>query len=497
MKCRIVPFLMPVLCALIVSVSSRAFAEDAVIELSLRSCIDRALQENLNLRSATLGLRADYESVIQQRSAFDPYLNIVTSHGDSKTPNTVNYIPVSNTINKTSTVNFELSQKLFTGANWNVGIYSNLSDSNIQTNKNYSSYFGFNLTQPLLRNYGRSVAESGVYQALLTGKMSELDLRNSAESLIYSVESSYWTLVYARKTLDVLRMTVAQAESLLANNEMAHSLGLLTASDVLEAKSGVMARRRDVLDQENAVKSSEDALKNLLHLSTPEDLAKSVVPVDSIPVPEMEIDEGKLSDQALNMRPDYLAAQSAIEQSRIEAAVSKNALLPGLDLNTSYRRNGSGTSLSRNFDMVGEGSAYGWEVGLNFVYPLGNRAAKSAFEKSTIQYNRSTLAKEDLEQSILTDLRAAIRNVRVNRRKIDEMALEVEVNRQKLDQEQERFQNHLSTSYLVLTYQNDLANILNLYNKTLVDYNLSVVKLQQTTGTLLRDLNITIRGRTP
>ena len=85
--------------------------------------------------------------------------------------------------------------------------------------------------------------------------------------------------------------------------------------------------------------------------------------------------------------------------------------------------------------------------------------------------------------------------MKVNREKIDEMALEVEVNRQKLDAEVERLHNGLSTSFLVLTYQNDLTNSLNLYNKTLIDHNMSVVSLQQTTGTLLRDLGITILDR--
>ncbi len=167
-------------------------------------------------------------------------------------------------------------------------------------------------------------------------------------------------------------------------------------------------------------------------------------------------------------------------------------MLPGLDLTTSYRLNGSGATITKNLNTMGAGNSYGWEVDLNLSYPLGNRNAKTAYEKSMINLNKTRLSMEDLEMSIQTDLRAAIRNVKVNRQKIDEMALEVEVNRQKLDQEVERFRNHLSTSYLVLTYQNDLANILNTYNKTLVDYCISVVKLQQTTGTLLRDMHITI-----
>ncbi len=466
--------------------------QEKVMELSLRTCVDRALKENLNLQSAVLGIRSDNLSIIQQRSSFDPSLSFQLTHAESKKPNFVNYIPVNNTDSKTSTANLQLSQLLRTGANWGAGLYSDLSKSNIQVNQNYSSYIGLNITQPLLRNFGRQVVESGIYIASLTGKMTELQVENNALSLIYNVQNSYWNLVYARKTLEVLQIAVAQAESLLANNQMGQSLGLLTINDVLEAKSGVLSRKRDVLDQINTVKTSEDALKYLLHLNSPGDIASSIVPTDSIPMPEIAFDDQKLYEEALAHRPDYLSVKTSAEQNKIQATVARNAMLPGLDLTTSYKLNGSGTSVSKDLNIMSKGNSYGWEVDLNLSYPLGNRNARTAYEKSMINLKKTQLGMEDLEMSILTDLRAAIRNVRVNRQKIDEMALEVEVNRQKLDMEEESFRNHLSTSYLVLTYQNDLATSMNLYNQTLINYNLSVVKLQQITGTLLRDMNITI-----
>jgi outer membrane protein len=467
-------------------------SKDKVMELSLKTCVDRALKENLNLQSALLGLRSDNLSIIQQRSSFDPALSFQLTHAESNRPNFVNYIPVKTTNSKTSTANLQLSQLLRTGANWGAGLYSDLTKSNTQTNQNYSSYIGLNITQPLLRNFGRKVSESGIYIATLTGKMTEMQIENNALSLIYNVQNDYWNLVYARKTLDVLQMAVALAESLLANNQMGQSLGLLTVNDVLEAKSGVLARKRDVLDQMNAVKTSEDALKYLLHFNSSDDISSSIVPTDSIPIPEITFDDQKLYEEALARRPDYLSIRTAAEQNKIQATVARNGMLPGLDLTTSYRLNGSGISVSKDLNVLGTGNSYGWEVDLNLSYPLGNRNARTAYEKSVIALQKTQLSMEDLETSILTDLRAAIRNVRVNRQKIDEMALEVEVNRQKLDMEVESFRNHLSTSYLVLTYQNDLAASLNLYNQTLINYNLSVVKLQQITGSLLRDMHITI-----
>ena len=76
--------------------------------------------------------------------------------------------------------------------------------------------------------------------------------------------------------------------------------------------------------------------------------------------------------------------------------------------------------------------------------------------------------------------------------KLDVATLSIEVNELKLKQEVERFRNHLSTSYLVLEYQKDLANARNLYNKALMDYTMAVIEFQRSKGTLLKDLRVNI-----
>jgi outer membrane protein len=486
-------FLFPalILAAGMCSGASGLTAEENTSEITLRTCIDRALKENLNLKFTSLGVRSDLLSIVQQKSIFDPTLGFLVSQNGSRTSGAP---PSSFVRSNSSAATLQYGKKLSTGGNLGFGVNSEHFDSTIEPSENYSSYLSFNLTQPLLRDFGRKVTESGIYLATFTGDMSRLDLENKAIALVFSVESGYWNLVYARRTLDVLRMSVVQAESLLSYDQNAFGVGLLPSTEVLTAKSGLMAAQRNVLDQMNTVKTAEEQLKYLLHSTAPEDLASTFVPSDSIPIPHANLDEEALFGEALKMRPDYLSNRTAIEQNKLEAVVTKNSMLPGLDLATSYRLNGTGKTIPRNVDSM-NGDMYGWEVDLNLSYPLGNRFAKTAYEKSMIAIRKSRLSAEDLEQSIRIDLRTAIRTVKVNREKIDEMALEVEVNRQKLDAEVERLHNGLSTSFLVLTYQNDLTNSLNLYNKTLIDHNLSVVSLQQTTGTLLRDLGITILDR--
>ncbi len=99
---------------------------------------------------------------------------------------------------------------------------------------------------------------------------------------------------------------------------------------------------------------------------------------------------------------------------------------------------------------------------------------------------------EDFKSQIMSEIRTSIRNVNINREKIDVARLSVEVNELRLKNEEERFRNQLSTSYYVLQFQSDLSNARNIYNKALMDYTLAVAEFQKAKGTLLKDLNISI-----
>ena len=61
-------YFITLLLVIIFSNITYCLAEEQSIELSLQDCIDRALKENLNLKSSYLGLRAEDFSIIQAES---------------------------------------------------------------------------------------------------------------------------------------------------------------------------------------------------------------------------------------------------------------------------------------------------------------------------------------------------------------------------------------------------------------------------------------------
>ena len=475
--------------------AGKGYAAENVLRLSVDECIEQALTRNLNLESSRLGLRLNELSLIQERSAFDPSLNLSLDHGNSESPNYTKYIPVSTIESKSSRLNFTFGQNLSTGANWGFGLFNTLSESNVELEKNYTSYLGVSVDQPLLKGFGKRVTQSSIYITEIEGESTKLDIENNAVELLYQVLSAYWNLVSARESMYALELSLAQADSLLAYNQKGLQLGVLTESDVLEAKSARLSRVQEILTQKNTIREAGDILKKLLNITADNDWSVEIIPTEKLEVEPIEIDAARALEEALERRPDYRKMLMAIKQDEILLGVAKNSTLPSLDLSASYRLNSSGTSVSKNFDNMSDAEAYGWNIGLSLNYPLKNRNSKAALEKKKVDMKRNQLRLDDIKNTIVTDIRSSIGKVSMNREKVDVAALSVEVNELKLKKEEERFRNHLSTSYLVLEYQKDLAGARNLYHQALRDYTMAVLEYQRSKGTLLNDMNVTIISR--
>ena len=470
-------------------------AEENILRLSVDDCIEYALTKNLSLKSSRLGIRLNELSVIQEESAFDPGLSVNLSRGKSEQPNYTSYIPVSAIESKTTRLNFTYGQNLTTGANWGVGIYNTLSESNIELEKNYTSYLGFSVNQPLLKGFGKNINRSGIFVAGLTGETTKLDVENNAVELLFQVLTAYWNLVNALESQHVYQLAFAQADSLLAYNQKGLELGVKTESDVLEAKSARLACEQDILNQKNAIREAGDVLKKLLNISSDGDWSQQIVPTEKLAMKPIVIDDVIALQEALEQRPEYQRILTSLKQDDILLEVAENFTLPDLNLNASYRLNSSGTSVGKNIENLGEIEAFGWEIGLRLDYPLKNRNSKSALQKRKIEIKRNKLMLDDLKNQIISEIRTSIGRVNINSEKVDVAAMSVEVNELKLRMEEERFRNHLSTSYLVLQFQKDLANARNLYNLSLKDYTMAVLEYRRSKGTLLKDLNVNIVTR--
>ncbi|HNX19892.1 MAG TPA: TolC family protein, partial [Acidobacteriota bacterium] len=131
-----------------------------------------------------------------------------------------------------------------------------------------------------------------------------------------------------------------------------------------------------------------------------------------------------------------------------------------------------------------------WTVGATYAIPLGNRASKSAYARARLAVDQSNLQLEATKQSIRVEVRKAARDLESAARRVATTRANVELQKKKLDAEQKKYENGLSTAFQVLTYQTDLRTAESYEISAITDYSTALVHLARVRGTLLEDRGV-------
>ena len=104
---------------------------------------------------------------------------------------------------------------------------------------------------------------------------------------------------------------------------------------------------------------------------------------------------------------------------------------------------------------------------------------------------------ENQKQEIYLEIKTAVRSVEANYKRIQAYTTARELAEQKLAAEEEKRRVGMSTNYVVLTYQRDLANARISELNSIVSYNVSIASLERAMGTSLATKNINLTDYVP
>lgn len=467
----------------------------ANLKISLREAVTLALARNFDILIEAHNPRIRGKEVIIQKSEFDPAF---VSSANSKKSKLDSIISSSSTreqqVTSEQTVSAGVEKKFITGADVELAFEAIREDSNSTSrriNPNFESALTFTLTQPLLKNFGIDVNKAGIRIASFTLDQSLLTYRDRVITVIDSVEQAYWDLVFANANLQFRRKSLELAKDLLRRNRIQVEVGTLAPIEILEAEATVARREEDVIVAERQLQDREDALKKILNVSDNiSSWALRVTPVDKADYKPVKINEMASTMKALERRADLESARLEIEKSKIRLKRDRQNLMPELDLSASAANQGIRNNLSNSTSRQFSNKGYALSGGLGFRIPIGNREAKSDLDKSRLELQRANAAYQQLEQSIIEEIRRGVRLVRSNTKRIAASRLARRLAEERLDAQEKKFRVGLSTSRDVLEDQESVSNALTNEVQALVDYNKSVAQLSRSTYTTLQRFKI-------
>jgi outer membrane protein TolC len=507
------------LVALVASSGSAVLAQDAdAVPMSLSECLTEALENNLDLAIAKKDPEVAQFNVTFQKAAFDPglavtgrYDSVETSTGSTTTvtnpPGTPT--PSSTSFKRvTEGLSADVAQTLNFGGTYDVRVFGGNSPSSgsqfqpsfpllfsFDTTSPYEWGYGVNFKLPLLRGFGKPVNEAQLLVAKHDLNISDNELRRRAELAVKSAEDAYWDLLAAREAEKVAIQALELSQELYELNKKKVEVGTLAPIEITQAEANVASNVEGTIRTRQAVENAEDNLLRLLAVPENDPLwTKTILPTEKPMSEPTTTDQEAAIKLAYQRRPEIASAREEIQIAKVNETAAHNLVKHGLNLELDWARthNEDSTSYVYTFppqapytvDQVIHTSPQ-WFVSLAYAYPFGNRAAKSSYAISKINSEKSEIALESVMQDVRVDVRRSARAVESGYERVVAARKNTELQTKKLEAEQKKFDNGMSTSFEVFTFQTDLRNAQLLLIQAMLDYNKALADLERAKGTLL------------
>ncbi|HYT33027.1 MAG TPA: TolC family protein [Thermoanaerobaculia bacterium] len=474
------------------------------IPLTLDRAIGLALANNEDLNVSINAAEAFRYTIVANKGIFDPLLQAALSRSHSEQPASSALIGAAVRTANATDFSASVSQLLPTGGTVSLGfVGENLrTNSTFQTTNPSKTASGtFSFTQPLLRNFGHDTTTWLIRIAKDTSDGSYQDLVRSVQNTVNAVEQAYWDLVYALQNLEVKKESLRIAQDLNRITRIKIDVGSLAPIDITQTEVGIATAEQDIITAEGLIGDAQDRLKRQLNFDRTQ-WSVPIAPTDQVrsETVQVKVDDGMTV--AISTRPEILKEAYLVDADRIRYEYWSNQVLPQLNFVGSYGSAGlAGTFFAPDptdptgrrlllVDQTGFGDAYNdvfhvrnksWSLGINFSYPIFNRAARG--QRGTARYtwesDKSFLT--TVRQNVVVEVRAAARAIDTAARSIVAASKGRELAEKNLDAEKKKFDNGMSTTFQVNQIQRDLSaartvelQTLAAYRKALAAYHLAI-----------------------
>ncbi len=481
---------------------SEALAEQAesdkmrkeTLSLTLSEYVRMVNRKNENIGAQHHEFMISRENVTREKSVFEPELVNSFQHGRDKKKYSqeekASMLFNSRRDKISDNFGLVLQSKIPTGADVKFGYTEDISkDHELDEDWEYKSFYGLEITQPLLRNSGMA-SSAGIRTAEKDSVISFQTYRMKKIEVIFNAVTACWDLFGAEQKLKIREDSVKIARKVLEDNLERYKLGKIAKTEVLEAEAGLAKRkswecsaRQDLVSAANEVRSyvSSSDVDIVVDIDVDEELEnRGINPDFSASI-----------KTAFKLRPEYLAAVSKIEKEKILLRYAKNQRWPKLDLNGSYGINGLGESLSESRSDAFDQDYNTWHVGITMTIPLmGDLKTRSELNAAKHRKKQALLELKAVETQIASIISTAVENVYSTRSQAEYYKNAREIEQGLLEVELEKLNSGKSNSRSVLEKEEDLNYAKEAELDSIINHQKAILALYVAEGSLLHRYGI-------
>ena len=354
-----------------------SFSSFAQEKLSLKDCIDRAIEKNISIKNSSLDLLNSTENKKTAIGNFVPSFNINGNHS------------------------------------WNTGLTQNITTGILENQTTENSSMNMSVAVDVfngLANIRR------LHRANLDLLAKKYQLEDMKEDISLLVANSYLQILFNKEQLDVQKSQLKISQEELRNAKEKFNNGVIPEGNLFEIEANLALSEQNVIMAENGYQLSKLSLSQLLMFGDSDNFD---IADDNYEIPQTDIlnkDAKEILEEAMKNRNDIKLAETNLEIAIKDQQISKSALLPSASAYYSYNSRvimDAPTSLKSQFDLNA-----GESIGLQLNIPIINGwSSRAGIKKSKLNVLRSKnlldQTKMDLENTIyqaLNDAKGAIKS---------------------------------------------------------------------------------------
>lgn len=466
------------------SVNSKSY-----VNLSLEDAIVRVLANSPEIRIVSVDPSIAKKDIVRAASGFDVnfYSKVQYERQDNPTDSLFQGGQAESRLFETG-----LKQKIVTGAEWQLTYalsrsWDDLISRSLSTR--FEPVLFFQLKQPLLQDGWMNANLAGVNVSKLNYRASLSSFRQKSEDLLTDVISLYWTLIQSRHDYEVQQWLLEKTNETLSKLEGRKNIDA-TILQIKQAESSLKSRRAILLQARKRLVDVQDELVRLI--SDPQLNLLSDIEILTTTLPDMkerELKQSEILELALTNNPRIQQARLALDVADVNLKLTKRQKAPRLDLVASTRVQGLAGSSGVAHEMFYDADYTSYTIGMTFEYPIGNRERRAEYEQRRLEYSKAVSTLQNISDVVTTEVKERIRlagrayeEMRVQKEAAD--AAEIYL---KALEDLEVIREKLTPEFLLvkLQAQESLADARRAEVKDIIEYNIALTRVAQSSGTVL------------
>lgn len=336
--------------------------QDKPAEWNLKSCIDYARVQNIQIRKTKIGLEESLENTRQAKAGLLPSLS------------------------------FSSNQSLV-----------NRPESSGTDRNAYSGSYGLN-TSAVLYNGGK--LKKNIRQQELQDKIQALTISEAENNIELSITEAFVQLLYANETVEINRNTVEVSRAQRDRAKQLLEAGSISKTDLAQLESQYNADKYQLVVAQTSLEDARLQLKQLLELDVNDELNLLIPELSDTEVLQLLPGKVEIYEMSLKIMPQVEYSRLNVDAAALGVSIAKTGYWPTLKLSAGIgtgHASGSGFSFGTQLQ-----NSFNESVGVTLSIPIySNRSNKTAVQLARFNVETTDLDYQGVRKDLLRSVETA------------------------------------------------------------------------------------------